>query len=197
MLINSPTSITNRFYLLYTPDRTSYQRIVYSEKLFGKPTFQKTEEVVSLAEMDALLANPQIVEPFVAQFLPVEALFWNEATEEMKRAALYSYVYHQLHKNKKIPNMEVANWTTLPFFKNHLAATYKNAHVTNLKHPRTMLNAIFSLVGKHQVGFRMGHFHIVKDTIAGTDIYNVHWDYGLAVVSWSIFHHWLYDDMPS
>lgn len=197
MLINSPTSITNRFYLLYTPKKTAYQRIVYSEKLFGKPTFQQTDDVISLEEMDALLENHQIVEPFTQQFLPIEALFWKEATHEMKRAALYSYVYHQVNKNKKIPNVEVASWMTLPFFKSHLDATYQNARIANIKHPRTMLNAIFSLVGKHHVGFRMGHFHIVKDTIAQQDIYNVHWDYGLAVVSWSIFHHWLYDDMPS
>jgi len=56
---------------------------------------------------------------------------------------------------------------------------------------------MISLVGKHRVSVRMGHFHLAYDILNDKNIYSAHWDYGLATMSFSIIHHWLYDDMPS
>jgi len=197
MLINSPTPITERFYLLYTNNRQFYQRITYSEKLLQKPTMQKEGKPMPIQTLDALLTDISIITPFLEQLLPIEQLFWKEATPEMKRAAFYSYDYHHRNGNKKIPNVEIANWMELPFFRSYLDSIYQNAMPTNLKHPRTTVNAIIALVGKHQISVRMGHFHLTKDVIAGKDVYGVHWDYSFATMSLSLIRHWLYDDMPS
>ncbi len=197
MLINSPTPITERFYLLYTPDRTAYQRITYSEKLFRKPTAYTEGKPIPTKTLDTLLQTQAIIDPFLQQFLPIEHLFWTEATEEMKRAALYSYDYHHRNGNKKIPNVETANWMDIPFFRSYLDSIYQNAMPANLIHPRTTVNALIALIGKHQISVRMGHFHLTKDVIGGKDIYGVHWDYSFATMSFSLIRHWLYDDMPS
>ncbi|MFH0749559.1 MAG: hypothetical protein V1917_01420 [Candidatus Gottesmanbacteria bacterium] len=197
MLINSPTPITERLYMLYTKDKSAYTRVIYTEKLLKQPTFTMTEDVTSLRLLEALLTNTTIITPFIINFLPIETLFWAEATQEMKRAALYSYDYHHRNGNKKIPNVEIDNWMIQPFFKSYLNAAYINASITNIRKPRTTLNAIISLFGKHQISVRMGHFHLTKDIINGKDIYGVHWDFGLATASFSILRHWLYDDMPS
>ncbi len=197
MLINSPTSITDRFYLLYSKNRTRYERITYTEKLFHQPHCQQTNETVSLASMEQLLENTKVIIPFEAQLLPIEKLFWREATDEMKRAALYSYDYHHRNGNKKIPNVEISNWMEIPFFRSYLDSIYQNASPTNLKHPRTMINALIALIGKHQISVRMGHFHLTKDVINKKDVYGVHWDYSFATASISLFRHWFYDDMPS
>lgn len=197
MLINSPTPITERLYLFYTPDRTGYNKIIYTEKLFAKPTYTVTSDIISIPSLDALLTDHTIVNPFLQSFLPIETLFWKQASQEMKRATFYSYDFHHRNGNKKIPNVEVDNWMESPFFRSYLEAAYKNAHISNIRKPRTTLNAIISLVGKHKLSVRMGHFHLTQDTIEGKDVYGVHWDYGLATASFSILHHWLYDDMPS
>lgn len=197
MLINSPTPITNRFYLLYADGHIAYERIVYSERLFRNPTLTILPDAISLASMEALLSDTKITKPFIARFLPIERLFWREATKEMKRAALYSYDYHHRNGNKKIPNVEIANWMELPFFKSYLDAAYTNASITNIRRPRTTVNAVISLAGKHQISVRMGHFHLTKDIISNKEIYGAHWDFGLATASLSILRHWLYDDMPS
>jgi hypothetical protein len=197
MLINAQTPIANRFYLLYTDDKNAYQRITYSEKLFGKPIYIVTTDIVSFAAMDALLTDGKITKQFVEHFLPIEKLFWDNATAEMKRAAIYSYDYHHRNGNKKIPNVEIANWMTIPFFKNYLDTAFKNARISNIRKPRTTLNAIISLDGKHKISIRLGHFHISYDIINNREIYGVHWDYGLATTSFSILRHWLYDDMAS
>lgn len=197
MLINSPTPLTDRMYLLYTDDKSAYQRIVYTEQLFTKPKFQTTNDIIPFTTMEQLLANKKILTPFMDNFLPIEQLFWAEATPEMKRATFYSYDFHHRNGNVKIPNVEVENWMAMPFFKGYLDAAYKNASISNIIKPRTTLNAIISLVGKHQISVRMGHFHISKDVIEGKEVYGAHWDIGLAIASPSIFRHWLYDDMPA
>ena len=197
MLLNSPTPLTDRMYLLYTEDKTAYRRIIYSESLWKKPIFIPTADIVPLKTIDALLKNEKILTPFMKNFLPIEQLFWDEATPEMKRATFYSYDFHHRNGNTKIPNVEVENWMAMPFFKGYLDAAYKNASITNIRKPRTTLNAIISLVGKHKVSVRLGHFHVTKDIIEGKDVYGAHWDIGLATASFSILHHWLYDDMPS
>jgi len=197
MLINSPASITERLYLLHTNDRQSYQRITYTEKLFQKPTYRAIGEPIPLKIMDTLLSKKSIVDPFLQLLLPIEKLFWTEATPEMKRAAFYSYDFHHRNGNKKIPNVEITNWMEIPFFRSYLDSIYQNAMPTNLKHPRTTVNAIIALVGKHQISVRMGHFHLTKDVICGKDIYGVHWDYSFATMSFSLIRHWLYDDMPA
>lgn len=197
MLINAPTSITDRFYLLYDMSRTRYERISYTEKLFQKPTLVHTRETVSRASLKKLLENSTIIKPFEEQLLPIERLFWSEATEEIKQAALYSYDYHHRNGNKKIPNVEIANWMEIPFFRSYLDSIYQNAMPRNLKHPRTTINALIALIGKHQMSVRMGHFHLTKDVIDKKDVYGVHWDYSFATASFSLFRHWFYDDMPS
>lgn len=197
MLLNSPTPLTDRMYLFYTEDKSAYQRIVYTEKLLTKPVLYKTQDIIPLTAMDALLTNKKIITPFLRNFLPIEQLFWQEATEEMKRATFYSYDFHHRNGNTKIPNVEIGNWMQIPFFKGYLDAAYQNASITNIRKPRTTLNAIISLIGKHKVSVRLGHFHISKDVIEGKDVYGAHWDIGLATASFSILHHWLYDDMPS
>ncbi len=197
MLINSPTPLADRMYLLYTKDKSGYQRIVYSEQILKKPVFQETNHIVPLQKLEKLLKNQKIVTPFLDNFLPIEQLFWQEATHEMRRATFYSYDFHHRNGNTKIPNVEVGNWMAIPFFKGYLDAAYKNASITNIRKPRTTLNAIISLIGKHHISVRMGHFHISKDIIEGKEVYGAHWDIGLAIASPSIFRHWLYDDMPS
>ena len=197
MLINSPTPITERFYLLYTDDHQSYQRFTYTEKLLRKPTIQSEDKPIPTHILDELLTNKAIINPFITQLLPIEQLFWVEATPEMRRAAFYSYDYHHRNGNKKIPNVEITNWMEIPFFRSYLDSIYQNALPTNLIHPRTTVNAIIALVGKHQISVRMGHFHVTKDVICGKDIYGVHWDYSFATMSLSLIRHWLYDDMPS
>jgi hypothetical protein len=197
MLTNSPTPITERLYMLYNEDKSKYRRITYSEKLFQKPIYIVTEETIPLTKLDALLADQSIVAPFMKNFLPIETLFWEQATDEMKRATFYSYDFHHRNGNKKIPNVEIGNWMDLPFFKGYLDAAYINASITNIRKPRTTLNAMISLIGKHQISVRLGHFHVTKDIINGNTIYGAHWDFGLATASFSIFRHWLYDDMPA
>lgn len=197
MLINSPTPITNRLYLLYATNKTAYVPMIYTEAMFKKPTWTMQNTTISLASLDTLLDTPDIIDPFLQPFLPIEQVFWNNATVEMKRAALYSYTYHHKNRNKKIPNVEIANWMEMPFFKGYLDGAYQNARFSNIKKPRTTLNAIISLVGKHQISIRLGHFHLTKDIINNKDVYGVHWDFGLATASLSIIRHWLYDDMPS
>jgi hypothetical protein len=183
--------------MLYSEDRSGYRKIIYTEKLFKLPTFIMTEEHIPLTTIDTMLKNKKILLPFINSFLPIETLFWKEATPEMKRATFYSYDFHHRNGNKKIPNVEIASWMELPFFKSYLDAAYTNASITNIRKPRTTLNAMISLVGKHQISVRMGHFHLTKDVLQGKDVYGAHWDYGLATASLSIIRHWLYDDMPS
>ncbi len=196
MIALTPTTIKNRLYILYKENKTTYERIIYSIKPFRHPTIQK-DGILPIHTLDELLNNTSITTPFIQQLLPIETLFWQEASMEMKRAALFSYDYHHRMGNKKIPNVEIGNWMNMPFFARYLEATIKNAKPTNILHPRTMLNAIIALVGRHDFSVRMGHFHLTFDHVQEKPVYGIHWDFGLASASFSIVRHWLYDDLPA
>lgn len=196
MITLDPATIKNRLYVLYNEDKTAYERIMYNAKPFRHPTLQKIGSI-PIGTMDGLLHNASITTPFIQQFLPIEALFWQEAPTEIKRAALFSYDYHHRNGNRKVPNVEIGNWLTIPFFAHYLEATIQNARPANMLHPRTMLNAYIALLGRHKMSVRMGHFHLSFDYIGEKQVYGVHWDFGLASVSFSIVRHWLYDDLPA
>lgn len=196
-MINSSVSIRNRTYFLYNTDRSAYRMVLYTETLFAPPVSHPTNKQVTLLEIKTIMGKKSMVTAFTDQMLPIERHFWDHATEEMKQALFYSYYRHHYLGEKKIPNVEIHSWMNIPFFVHHRELERKNAKLTRIRKPRTMLNALISLQGKHQFNLRMGHIHMTKDMIGEKEIWGVHWDYGLAIASFSIIRHWLFDDMPS
>jgi len=105
--------------------------------------------------------------------------------------------YHAYQKNKKVANVEIQNWMTIPYFAHLQKIGASRTDVRNIIHPRAWFNAVTMINGNHKKNLRIGHIHLTYDILEGKEVYCVHWDIGASRFSSSLFTHWISDDMSS
>lgn len=130
--------------------------------------------------------------------LPYEKDVWNHAPKSIRQALLFSYAYHERERNKKVANVEISDWITIPYFARLLTEGKKKTAVIRIfPHFRTWFNAMTQIYGNHRKNLRMGHIHLTYDILNGKDVFCIHWDIGASRFSPSLLLHWLFDDMSS
>jgi hypothetical protein len=188
-MINSFYPIRDRVYFLKDGDR--YVEYRYTERgnaSTGTYTKQSVPSQTDTSIVQKLLSS---------MTLPNEREIWNHTPESVKNALLFSYAYHEHHKNNKVANVEISNWLNLPYFANLLTIGQSRANIKNIIHPRAWFNAVTMTNGNHKQNLRIGHIHFTYDVLPKKKVYAIHWDIGASRFSRSILVHWIFDDMSS
>ena len=172
----------------YLKNSFGYQLSVYNSK---SDLFQSIDFSISDKQLNKIYQQTKKMMQEIVKSSKLMEDFWQNSTEEMKKALCLSYSDHKIKKQRKISNVELSNnWTLEGFFaEEHQKLKSKN-----------FLNQIFHfrIKGKHHRGIRFGNIHLAEDIVNSKSIFSIHWDnYSPKIFNLSALFHFLRDDIFS